>query len=229
MAGWISNLGLSLLLAQAPAEAPPVRDSSDVFTEADRLWKEGELEQVSRLFEDAYDADPDPEYLFGRAHAEAQLGHCKEAAALLEAFLATNPPAEQVAAQDEMGKCVPSEPEPEPEPPPPVPIRPEPVEDESDEPSAVPPVTPSNDAPTRRRADVLGVTLTGFGVAFAGAGVPLALLGRSRAVDPPRGSNEDDYRRSIESGRTMVGLGIGLSTVGVGLLVAGIVRLAKRR
>lgn len=227
MAGWISNLGLSLLLAQAPAEAPPVRDSSDVFTEANRLWEEGELEQVSQLFEAAYDADPDPEYLFGRSHAEAQLGHCQEAAALLEAFLATNPPAEQVAAKDEMGKCVPSEPEPAP--PPPVSIRPEPARDVPDEPSAVPPVTSSTDAPARRRLDVLGATLTGFGVAFVGGGVPLALVGRSRAVDPPRGNNEDDYRRSIESGRTMVGLGIGLSAVGVGLLVVGIARLVKRR
>lgn len=227
MAGWISNLGLSLLLAQAPAEAPPVRDASDVFTEADRLWKAGELEQVSQLFEDAYAADPDPEYLFGRSHAEAQLGHCDEAAALLEAFLATNPPAEQVAAQDEMGKCVPSEPEPEP--PPPVPIRPEPAEDVPDEPSAVPQATPSSEAPARRSPDVLGATLTGFGAAFVGAGIPLGLIGRSRAVDPPRGSNEDDYRRSIESGRTMLGLGIGLSAVGVGLLVVGIARLVKRK
>lgn len=235
MSGWFVNLGLSLLLVQPPANSPPVRDRSEVLSKGEALWDEGagDMDAVSRHFEQAYRADPQPIYLFARARAEVQLAHCETATQLLEAFLATEPPAAQrESANNELSACESAEPSVDSSPPVPVvappkepataPAQPAPPEPESREP-------PSDAAGPRRRPDALGVTLTGFGAAFLAAGAPVALVGRSRSIDPPRGDNEDDYRRSIQSGRTMVGIGIGLSAVGVGLLVAGVTRLIKRR
>ncbi len=228
MSGWSVNLGLSLALVQAPTNPTPLRDRSEVLSQGEELWDEGagDMDEVSRHFEEAYQADPQPIYLFARARAEVQLANCETATELLEAFLASDPPAAQRdSATEELAACETTEAPSEPPPPPPV------VEVEHPPAQTEPaPADPTDDASEpRRRPDALGITLTGFGAVFLAAGTPVALVGRSRSVDPPRGENEDDYRRSIQTGRTMVGIGIGLSAVGVGLLVAGITRLVKRR
>ncbi len=230
MSGWCVNLGLSLSLIQAPTTGAPVRDEIEVLSQGEDLWDEGagDMDEVSRYFKDAYAADPQPIYLYARARAEVLLGHCETATELLKAFLATEPPADQVeSARDELDACPSAAPPVEP--PPPAPVVVPPVED-TPTPAEPTSIAPRPDDPEpRRKPDALGATLTGFGAVFVVAGAPIALIGRSRSIDPPRGDNEDDYRRSIQSGRTMVGLGIGLSAVGVGLLVAGVARLVKSR
>lgn len=222
MASLSAIVAAGLLLAQPIAE-PTAAERAEVEAEGQRLWATDDFAAVAAHFEQAYARDPQPEYLYAQAKAEIRRGRCEQAVEVLDRLLASDPPEELIPAVDaELERCG-AEPKPTPSPPPPAVIAATP------EPAAQPEPASLEDTPRRRPVDALGVTLTSVGALLLSTGVPVAVVGGLRANDPPRGNNEDDYRRSIEGGRTLFGMGLGLGTVGAGLLTAGIVRLVRHK
>jgi len=188
---------------------------------------------VAELFRRAYEVDPQPEYLFGRARAVIKDGDCETGRDLLEVFLATEPPeVQREAALAEADKCaelVASEPKTEPEPTStPVKVGPSPPLD--DEPVDV--VVPSSDASSdrgRRRPDVLGWSLLGGGAVTTIVGASLFFAGRARTLSPAPANDERQYRDETNRSRRTGWVGIGLGGAGLGLVVAGTIRLGLRR
>lgn len=216
-AAWIAALGVLL--------APPA-SREEVLEQARTLWDDGQIQAVATLFEHSYALDPQPEYLFGRAHAEARLGDCETAMELLDAFLATNPPEAQAdAAKEELSECAPE----------PAPAVPEPTT----EPVAPPPPTELRIEPTeprdpvvdrsRPRPDALGWTLVATGAVALAAGTGMFFAGRARIANPTDTMNEQDYRSTTTRSQRLGWAGLGVGGAGVGLLTGGIVRLVLQR
>ncbi len=217
-AAWIAALGVLL--------APPA-GREEVLEQARTLWDDGEIQAVATLFEHSYALDPQPEYLFGRAHAEARLGDCETAMELLDAFLATNPPEAQAdAAKEELAECAPE----------PAPTAPEPAAEPIITPPAptelrTEPARPRDPVPDRAapKPDALGWTLLATGAVALAAGTGMFFAGRGGIANPDSTMNEQDYRSTTTRSQRLGWAGIGVGGAGLGLLTGGIVRLVLQR
>jgi hypothetical protein len=197
-------VALVLVLAPPqPARAPLPDDS------AATAIREGRYADAAEVFAKQYEQTGDPALLFGQAQALRRAGDCRAAIDVFERFIATLPPAPDIAAaNDAIVECREivgadaQTPEPEPQP------------AALDVPAPAP--------PRHWSKDPAGGVLVGLGgaIAVTGAAVFGASYGR---VDDRPGSEAalEDHRRNV---RAMWNAGLGLLVGGGVLMIAGAIR-----
>lgn len=200
---------LGMLGLGQPAHAEPVPETLvDAINDA---VARGDYTQAAALLEEAYQADPQPTYLYSKGEALLAANDCVGAQAAFDRFLATAPPEiDAAAARDRRASCTPPAPPPkaEPEPPPPQ-------------------VTPSNPpppAPRRLARDPVfwGLTGTGSVLALAGAGL---LVGAKLSADATGGAaTEGTWEVEVARSRGLATAGTVAVGVGGALLVGAVVR-----
>lgn len=124
------------------AAAGPKEDASQHVANATAAHQQGQFDVALKELEAAYALDPKPELLFAIGQIQVKLGKCDVAITFYERFVATNPPAAEMAATNEaIASCKAQLAAAPPQPPPqPVPLEPEP---------GPPPVTIETSAPER--------------------------------------------------------------------------------
>lgn len=157
---------LGVAHAQTPAQTAAKATATDAYREGQRRYAAGEYAAAAARFLTAYDADPDPVYLFNAAQAFRFANDCGQAATYYRRFLAavtSAPNLDRVRANlDEMEACAKRLPPP-PRPPPSAPP-----------PSAPPPVTAAPPAPPR---DDPGATRRHIGLALGAGGLAAVAVG----------------------------------------------------
>jgi tetratricopeptide (TPR) repeat protein len=209
-----SATALLLVLAPTPVER------------AEEAFAAGRWDEAADAFGDAFEADPNPKFVYAQAQAERLGGDCARAIELYDRFLALDPsagPAE--AARTNRERCRQeierSRPPPPPAPPPPGPGDVEPIDDEPLQPAARP-----------WHRDPAGGALVGGGlvVTAIGAGLIGGAVVRDRsASDAPI---EGDFEGDRDSALTMHRAGIALTAIGAALVVGGVIRwivVSRRR
>ena len=167
LARWLA-IGVMLgALGVARADTPAKAAATAAYREGQRHYAAGEYPAAAARFLDAYDADPDPVYLFNAAQAFRFAEDCVQAATYYRRFLAavvSAPNLDRVRANlDEMEACVKRLAQPPP-PPPPAPV----ALPANPPATAAPPATDHDAGITRRR---IGIALGVAGLAAAGVGV----------------------------------------------------------
>lgn len=161
---------LGVAHAQTPAQSSTKTTAADAYREGQRHYAAGEYSTAAASFVAAYDADPDPVYLFNAAQAFRFAGDCAHAATHYRRFLsavASAPNLDRVRATlDEMEACAKRL-----APTTPPTTTPPPVSPPGTPPPAVaaPPAQPSGDPGATRRH--LGLALGAGGVAALAVGV----------------------------------------------------------
>jgi tetratricopeptide (TPR) repeat protein len=212
---------LAALLAVSPA---PGADAAR--RDAVAAWQAQDWAAAADAFDRAFELDPRPEYLWGRAQALRFGGDCRDAIEAYEAFIATGPPdVDEQTARTNITRCQSALGHADP--------GPQPAQTRAAVPTPTPvvatqPPAPSDDpprAPARRwYADPAGIGLFASGLAVAGVGAGLtghAHVVESRAFDAP---TERQYRDDIAAGRRFEAVGIACLAVSGALIVAGTVR-----
>jgi len=220
IAGAALILALAFTGVQPPAHAaglaPRGRARSDESPgeRAARHFAAKEWDAAIEALIEAHALDPDPDYLYARAQAERFRGRCDAALIYYQRFLASDPQPRQRAdtvrnielcelQQREAGV-------------PPPRVDPEPRNDAQA--SALPPPA----APQ----DVAGAVLVTLGAISTAAGASVWIAGARLRARAPESAHEASYVRTASRGRTLTGVGIGITSVGVATLLAGIVRYA---
>lgn len=191
---------------------PAVAKAEERVQAAQRHYEAGRYDEASRALAQAYASDPNPDYLYARAQAERQGGHCDRAVPLYQQFLETSPPAIQAeAARTNLSRCD--------------------ALLSAGEPlsaGAVPSPPMEVDQPAPRKVSVMrdpwGGALLATGA--AGLAVGFGFLGQSfvdqgRAEDAPTEGDYADWAARAQSYRR---LGVGGIAVGGALLVGAAVR-----
>ena len=219
----LSPLVASLALAAVVAEAPV----DDDIAAGEKAWKEERWDDASEAFARAYEQTGEPKFLYTRAQAERRAGRCKDAIALYEEFLETEPAekAQELARKyiEECRALLPPEPEPEPEP------QPDPIGDPTTDDPVVGPEPPIVDEPPTAKPwyrDPWGDALVGIGVVAAAAGgamVGVAYRGANAADDAP---DDRAFGQELDRAQTLERAGAITLGVGAALLVGGVVRWA---
>jgi hypothetical protein len=197
------------VLALAP-EAAPEGDPA-------QLIREGDYAGAAAAFGRRYEETGDPALLFGQAQALRRAGDCRAAIEVFERFVATEPPAADVAAAtDAIQACREILREHEP----------------TVEPTPAPEPTPMPTRPPPRPwyTDRAGGVLVGLGAAIAITGA--GLFGASYARLAERPSSEAGYEDRRRVVNALWGSGLGLLAAGGALIVSGAIRwgvVAKRR
>lgn len=159
-------------LGVAHAETPAQTTATAAYREGQRRYAAGQYSAAAASFLAAYDADPDPVYLFNAAQAFRFASDCVLAATYYRRFLsmvASAPNLDRVRANlDEMEACAKRLAPPQPSPPQPSPPQPSPS------PSTAPPVTATAPAPPR---DDPGATRRHIGLALGAGGLAAAAVG----------------------------------------------------
>jgi hypothetical protein len=153
---------LGVAHAQTPTQTAAKATATDAYREGQRRYAAGEYAAAAAGFLVAYDADPDPVYLFNAAQAFRFANDCVQAAIYYRRFLsavASAPNLDRVRANlDEMEACAKRA-----APPPPLPSpAPAPV-------TAAPPTRPRDDPGATRRH--IGLALGAGGLAAVAVGV----------------------------------------------------------
>jgi tetratricopeptide (TPR) repeat protein len=195
--------------------------------EAEAAFAEERFAEAAELFDAAYQADPQPRYLFAQAQSERFAGNCARAIELFDAFLATSPTAR--AEQDARVAQRECEAKTEPPPPPPPPD-PAPADLDEEELADDDPPPPARTRPWHR--DPLGGVLVGGGLAVTTVG--LALLGGAIRIDrgAPSAYEEALYESEQQRAVTLHRAGFGLIGAGAALVLGGVIRwvvVARRR
>ena len=172
-------LTIGLLLGAfgiARADTPARTTAAAAYREGQRHYAAGEYPAAAASFLDAYDADPDPVYLFNAAQAFRFANDCAQAATYYRRFLAavvSAPNLDRVRAnRDEMEACakrLASQPPPTPAPTPPAAPPVTPPSPPAPAPAPLPPTTTDHDGGTTQRR--IGLALGATGLAIAAAGV----------------------------------------------------------
>lgn len=176
----------------------------------------------------AYAIEPNPMLLYSWAQAERLNGDCKRAIELYGRFIDTEPnEASRQLAEVNILECkaeLGSGP-----PPPPPPSNADDLPDDTGKPVAEEGAEDADDAgdeaPKSWKRDWVGWTLTGIGVATAGAGGVVFALGRRQATESPDASTEAAYLAEADGARRKQQVGGIVAAVGGAFLVAGIIRL----
>lgn len=150
-------IGAATLALPLLAFAGPKDEARKHIQKATDAHAQGKYDVALSELDAAYALDPQPDLLYAIGQVQVKLGHCPEAIASYEKFLATNPAAEPTAAAKEaIDTCkAQAKPEPPPEPPP--------------EPKPAPPPPPAPE-PKPFYMDFIGDGLVGVGVASAVVG-----------------------------------------------------------
>ncbi len=218
---------VSLALASSSAPAAPdnplqIQDEKALahFTAGMDAWLAKDYATAQRQLEAAYEIEPLPSLLYSLGQLARVQGDCDLAHARFAAFLKTGPTAR--ATEDtgvNLERCEPREPRPQ---------TPAPSLDPTLEPGTSSPAMVA-DGPSRRSVDHLGLSLTivGGALTVAGAGVfGAAFAEQARAGDE---TSVSGFERRLGVARAEYWSGVAIGTVGVGLLVGGIVRLVQVR
>lgn len=232
----------AMLLAVPAYAAPPEEEAKQHMKAAGKAYGEQDFDTAAQEAEKAYELDPNPVYLYPWGQSERARGNCRKALELYRKFLESDPSKKAAAdAKDNIVRCLEDlEAEPEPEDPDQVP---DPEDDPGGDtdPESDPDTTDmddpegpdigvvvdegSDDANDAWKRDAVGWTLVGVGGASLIAGGVLIGVSRSQAASP----NAEDHLGfdSLERRLNVLqGVGIGLASVGVGLVVGGAVKLA---
>jgi hypothetical protein len=210
--------------AHAPvaAESEPVAEAEatveELETRAQEAFQAGRYDEVVELAAEAYARTGEVRHLYAQAHAERFRGHCEEALALYARVMAADPDGVLGQhARDGIKLCEEQ-----------LAHAPAPAlttDAVAKTPPATPPPTPRDE---RRRPDPLGTVLVVLGAATLAVGASLAVLASSHARKLDRATDErtivDEQRRA----RAFQGSAIGVSVLGTGLVIGGIVRLVQR-
>lgn len=211
----IASLHIALVwaLAAPPAEDNPALVEATAAFEAER-WPE-----AADAFARAWEHDPNPKYLYGRAQALRFAGECDEAIDVYEHFIEVSESEDADAyARDAIALCeqaLANEARTESVPPPVVaPPR---------EPDAPPP-EPAPRKPWTH--DGVGNGLFWPGVALVAAGAALVPVAEQRANTADEEASERGYLEALDRASTMRIAGITTLAVGGALLIAGTIRFA---
>ncbi len=206
--------------------------ADDAAARAKAAYDRGDFVAAAAALAEAYEADPQPAYLYARAQAERYGGDCEAAIEHYEAFLATKPEAKAAeAARTNLQECraeVAANAEPAPEPA----ADPTPTPTPDSDPIATT-TTPPDDGPPadEGRVDVTpwyrdkwGTSLVAVGavVGLVGVGVYGGAIADRNSADAA--DDVDEYGRRIERASTLSRVGIGLMVGGGAVLVAGAIR-----
>lgn len=220
----------SLLLVAAATNVRADRKISDAakleLERGEQRFRDKDYPGAIAAFDAGYALDPQPIFLYDKAQAQRLSGDCASAIESYNAFLATDPPAnEATRAKKNIASCEASLPLPVEEPAAPVEHRePAPIEDAA---SAPVPIAIERE----QRAwwsDTLGVTLLTSGVVGLGVGVGFAVSARTAAYDTSQAGDTDtwsDARDRWQRDRIIAGVALGAGTV---LVVSGVLRLSLR-
>jgi tetratricopeptide (TPR) repeat protein len=204
-------LVLSAMLAPASVE------------KADAAWAEGRYAEAASAYAQAYAETGDIAYLYARAQAQQEAGDCAAAIATYEAFIATEPLPEAVAAaEDAVKTCRARLPEPAPAP------EAEPVaEPSSPPPEPIAPADPPDRAePVARpwQRDPAAAVLVAVGSAGIVSGVVLAVVARTEQDAAERASDVVGYGEHNDRAVALSRASIPVLVVGGALVIGGAVR-----
>lgn len=198
---------LLLCLVTAPALADDEPDGPRVkcVDLMRKAYEAGDYETAKINAEKCYQLEPNPKLLFALGQIEFNLHHYKEALAYYEKFVATNPPADQMAlVQQAIGaaRAELDRPPPPPPPPPPQPAKPLP--------------------PPHRQWDTIDTALavTG-GVLLAGSGY---LFFETGHLADDRSGSLSAYSRRIDRAYLARNVGFGTAAGGAIALGAALIR-----
>ena len=218
----------SVLLALALSLVGPAEDAA---ARAKAAYDRGDFKAAAAALAEAYDADPQPAYLYARAQAERYGGDCQAAIEHYRAFLDSKPEAKAAeAARTNLKECeaeVTADAEPEPAP------TPDPTPDPTPGPTPDPVTAPAEGSAsvddghvdaTPWYRDKWGTSLVAVGavVGLAGVGVYGGAIADRNSADSA--GDVDEYGRRIERASTLSRVGIGLMAGGGAILVAGAIR-----
>lgn len=216
-------LAVFVSLAVALASLGPV---DDAIEQAQVQAGEGDLDGAIETIRGARKTSDEPLLLYVEAQLQRLAEDCEAAVPLYEAFLDTEPPAEdQAAANEALEQC--REQVGEPEVPPPVvaPIQPEPAP-----PGPVEPTPAPQPAPTAQGPDRLGLALwISGGVLLAGGAATYGAAWGLRSRADRGGPTLDTYLQREDRARTLSGVGVALAGVGAAVLVGAVIRHVVRR
>ena len=204
---------------------------------AEAAFSEGQFDDAAEALKAAYELSPQDDVLFNWANAERLAGRCDRAVELYDRYLGAA--AEDVAQGDAVSKeyvavaeqrraeceeAIDAEPTPAAEP------QRTPVQDPEPIPTVdrpPPPATQPDRAPASPWwRDRIGWSLTGVGLAVAGAGGGLLGAAFSREPDPNGGGLHADYIDSVDSASRLEIAGWSLLAVGSAAIISGVVRFA---
>jgi hypothetical protein len=215
----VITLALCLVLVSAPE--PEGADDNPHFATAVAAWKDKRWEAAADAFEQAYELDPRPEYVFAKAQARRFAGDCERAIAGYHEFIALAPPPAAIEeARGHIATCG-GEPDPAPTPPP----APAPAPRVEPTPPVVDASKPAP-APKPWWRDAAGHALLWSGVALAATGGGLlgeALVRRQRGEEA---DDEEEYRDARRGGETLMYVGIPLLSIGGALMIGSVIRFA---
>lgn len=239
----MAGLAAATLLLAVPAYAaqPPEEEAKEHMKAAGKAYAEEDFDTAAEEAQKAYELDPKPIYLYPWAQSERARGNCRKALELYKKFLDSDPSKKAAGdAKDNIVRCLEDlENEPEPEEPVEDPVddpvddpdlgaeeEPEQPEDEAEGPDiGVVPDDGEDETNDAWKRDVVGWTLVGTGGASLIAGGVLIGVARGQAGSPSADDHAafDSLQRQLN---ILQGVGIGLASLGVGLVVGGAVKLA---
>ncbi len=203
----IAMLALPVVAFAGPREQKAAEAHVDKATEAHGA---GNYEVALTELQAAYALDPQPNLLYAMGQVHVKLGHCDEAIASYEQFLATNPEPEPAAlANEAIASCKAQEP-----PPPP-------------EPAPVPAVTQPPPPPMVAESkpfytDKIGDVLVGAGVVSIAVGIIMYSSAVGTLDDADAAATYAEHEQLVDDAQTRRSLGVvfgvvGLAAVGVGV------------
>jgi hypothetical protein len=204
------TLAVALALRSGPAP-----EATAAYDEAVKAWEAKDWPAAADAFGRAFELDPRPELMWGRAQALRFAGDCAGAIEAYERFVALDPPeVDRESARNNIEKCTAeleadAAPEPAPEPPPPV----------------VPNAPPRDEPPPKRwYADPAGMTLFVGGLAVAAVGAGLVGSAHTTEARARDAATEQGYRGDISSAQARNAGGIACLAVGGALIVGATIR-----
>jgi tetratricopeptide (TPR) repeat protein len=197
--------------------APPA-DDNPALAEATEAFEAERWSEAADAFARAWEHDPNPKYLYGRAQALRFAGQCEEAIDVYARFIAVSASDDADAyARDAIALCeealaeeMPTEPVP-----PPIVAATQPD---------TPPAEPAPREPWTR--DAVGHGLFWPGVALVAVGAALVPVAEQRANAADTEGSERGYLEALDRASTMRIAGITTLAVGGALLIAGTIRFA---
>ncbi len=199
-------------------ETPSEEEPSVAVLEqrAQEAFAAGRYDEVVELAAEAFARTGEIRHLYAQAHAERFAGRCSEALGLYARVMAAEPDGVLGQHAREGIKLCEAE----------IASAPAPAIDVK--PSTVPPKdTPP--PPTKRRGpDVLGSVLLAFGVASLAAAATFTVLAVSHARKLEDADDEQEIEDEQRRARAYQGAAIGVSLLGTGLVIGGVVRLVQK-
>lgn len=188
------------------------------FERAAALWQAGDYEQADAALAAAAAIEATPALRYAQGQLARELGDCERALEFYRQFLETTEP--NTRAREEvlmnMARCQAATELPATEPP-----APEPVPDPA-------PVEPVPDRPPRRMEPAtVGLLVAGSVTSAAALGLGIAAGLELRAADDA--TQLDAFEGHRRRSRIELGVGVAAGSVGIALLVAGIVRGVRHR